>query len=312
MRVRIATCLALALSLSVGQAARADLLAFWNFNNTANDGDRLNTTVGVGNGAFQFMLDNNPNFDDGWYDQAEGRLYPSHDSFENYGGPDNGGFDPGALVDETAFSNGVGVPSEAVENAMFKAWINVSNLVGDGALSSSNPSAPTNDWGSFGGTTSNEPGTPFAGGSLVPIGSGNNGRSFTIEADLSGFEAIELSWAQRGTGTGYTSRQVAVSTDGVNFTNLNPALYGGTGGLGSSFAVQSVSFGSLLDNATTAYIRFTLNGAAVNGNGNNRFDNFVLEGTASIIEPPVVPEPGMMLVFGGLAVVFGAARKLRG
>ncbi len=311
MRVCITACLAVALSLSVAQAAKADLLAFWNFNNTrGDDADRLNANgFSGGDGGFDFMFDNNPNFDDGWYDQALERLYPSHDSFENYGGPDNGGFDPGALVDETAFPNGVGVPSPAVVDSMFKTWINVSDLVGDGSFT--NSSGGNNAWGSFAGTALNEPGTAFSGGSLSPIGSAQNGRSFTIEADLTGFEDIELSWAQRGTGTGYNSRQVAVSTDGVNFTDIPQASYGGSGTLSSTFTVQSADFGSLLDNATTAYIRFTLDGAT-STNGNNRFDNFVLEGTASVIEPPVVPEPGMMLVFGGLAVVFGAARRLRG
>jgi hypothetical protein len=268
--IAIAALLAVA-----GTASAQDLLAWWSFNNTNNDSDLLNST-GDDNARSNFghMLDNNDAFDDGFYD-GNTLLYPVSDGFF---------INPGLLIANPDPGPGFPNPSD------YGAAINVSNLVGDNFDSSTN-----NNWGSFSGTSSNRPdGGSFGGGSLAITGEGNNGNSFVIEADLSSFEDIELSWVNRGTSTGFDSRVVDVSTDGVNWTQI----YSDSGALTSSWSVESASAGDLLDFASTAFIRFTLDGAT-STNGNNRFDNIVLEG---------IPTPGTAALLG-LAGLAGMRRR---
>ena len=250
-------------------SASADLLAWWSFNNTNNDSDLTNAN-GDDNtrNNFGHMLDANTPFDDGFYDDTAGILYPVYD---------NSSIDPGALVDATAFQDQSGIPP----TSMFNAGIDVSGLAGDNFGTSTN-----NNWGTFGGTGTNRPVGTFGGGSLAITGSGNNGNSFTIVADLTGFQDISVSWANRGTSTGFDSRVVEVSTNGTDFNQI----FSDTGTLTSTWDVESASAGSALDDAATAFIRFTLDGATSTG-GNIRIDNIVLEGTA-------IPEPTSLALIG--------------
>lgn len=281
--MKMALCATVAVA-GLATAAQADLLAWWSFNNTANDNDLLNANGDGGSSPsnqFRHMIDNNDPFDDGFYDDQNGRLFPVADTFNAPGG------NPGALVAPAGYDPGVGVPNAA----NYGAYIDVSGLAGDNFTSGTN-----DNWGSFGGTSANMPGGSFAGGSLSVTGSGNNNRSFSIVADLSGWQNISVSWAQRGTSTGYSTREVEVSTDGVNFTSI----YAEAGVLGSSWIVETAAAGNLLDGASMAIIRFTLNGAS-STNGNNRFDNIVLEGT-------VIPAPAS-LALAGLGGLVAARRR---
>ncbi|MEM7622738.1 MAG: hypothetical protein AAF235_05995 [Planctomycetota bacterium] len=259
------------------------LLAWWSFNNTNNDSDLLNAT-GDDNGrsSFGHMLDNNNPFNDGYYDATNDLLYPVFDGF--------GGFDPGELINDAIVDSADAVPLPS----NFGAAIDVSGLVGDNFGASTD-----NNWGSFSGNSANAPdgGSTFGGGSLGITGSGNNGSSFEIVADLTGFSNIEISWANRGTSTGYNSRTVEVSTDGTNFTEI----FFDFATLSSSWQIESADAGDLLDGASNAIIRFTVDGAT-STNGNNRFDNIVLTGD-------VIPTPGTVaaLGLGGLM----AARRRR-
>lgn len=282
------------------QAQAQDLLAWWSFNNSNNDSDLTNAN-GDDNARSNFghMLDNNHAFDDGWYD-ADSTLFgivpqdptrrlllPVQDSFT---------INPGALISVT--DPGVGVPSLSGVGARIIA----DDLVGDNFASGT-----SDNWGSFSGTGTNRPdGGTFGGGTLSITGDGNNGSSFVIEADLGGdWEAIELTWANRGTSTGFASRIVDVSTDGVNWTQI----YSDSGTLSSTFTVESASAGTLLDGASTALIRFTIDGAT-STSGNNRFDNIQLLGTAATAAIPTPAAAGMgMVALCGLAVRrFGRGR----
>lgn len=247
-----------------------ELLSWWSFNNTNNDSDLINAN-GNDNARANFghSFDNNDPYDDGFYDQASGRLYGVGDTF-------NG--DPGALVGAAARDPGVGF----VDASAYGAWIDINGLNGDNFASGT-----SDNWGSFSGTGTNRPGTgTFAGGSLVMTGSGNNGSFFDIVADLSGWQDIEVSWANRGTSTGFSERVVLVSTDGVNFTNI----YQDLGALSSSWSVELADAGSLLDGASNAIIRFGISGAS-STNGNNRFDNIQLRGSA-------IPAPASIALLG--------------
>ncbi|MEN0110754.1 MAG: PEP-CTERM sorting domain-containing protein [Planctomycetota bacterium] len=150
---------------------------------------------------------------------------------------------------------------------------------------------------SFSGTSINDlSGT--TGGSIAiqnaPNG-GNNGSSILLDVDLSLFSDISISWAQRGTGTGFTSRELSYSTDGgATFTS-----FGFDGNLGS-FGYDPISFDlssvTALNGAADAVLAITVDGGSLTStSGNNRFDNILVSGT-------LIPEPGSaMLVLMGLA-----------
>ncbi|MGF1531344.1 MAG: PEP-CTERM sorting domain-containing protein [Puniceicoccaceae bacterium] len=153
---------------------------------------------------------------------------------------------------------------------------------------------------SFGGTTVNAQGGAPAGGSFSPQGgqdNENNGMYFDLNVDLGLWEGITVSWAQRGTSSGFTDRQFSYSVDGgVSFTDVGSD----TGALGSAFTLQSYDLTSVtaLNGASNTVFRVTLDGAT-GASGNNRFDNILVGGTQ-------IPEPSAtFLVLGaaGLAVL---------
>ncbi|MCP1167768.1 ExeM/NucH family extracellular endonuclease [Limimaricola litoreus] len=253
------------------------LLAWWSFNNTDNDGDLLNSTAADASARAQYghMLDNNA-FDDGFYDPAA----PLSGITPQLAGIDAlfpvTGAGAGALVSaDPSFGT---VP----DIAGYGAYIDVTGLEGDNFATDT-----THNWGSFNGTGLNRPEGSFGGGSLSVTGSGNNGAFFDIHADLSDWSNIDISWANRGTSSGFDSRTVSVSTDGgLTFVEA----YAATGGLTSNWTLATADAGSLLDGASDAVIRFSIDGATTSS-GNNRFDNIQLTGTTLGTPPEPEPEP---------------------
>jgi hypothetical protein len=143
------------------------------------------------------------------------------------------------------------------------------------------PAENNGDLGTFGGTTLNALFEDESGGALAVRGQNNNGRYIQFEFDASGYEDIDLSFAGRGTGTGFSSNQVSYSTDGESFTDLGDPYVSTQ----SSFELYEFDFGSALDNAATAYVRITFNGAT-SDTGNNRIDNVIISGTEGDFPPP--------------------------
>lgn len=131
---------------------------------------------------------------------------------------------------------------------------------------------------SFAGTSDNALGGYSSGGSLAPqgcSGESNNGMHIDLAVDTSGYGELVLSWAQRGTSTGFDSRTISYSADGgASFTTFETD----TGALGG-WGVVSHDFSSVaaLENNPDAVFRITLDGAT-SSSGNNRFDNILLEG----------------------------------
>ncbi len=155
---------------------------------------------------------------------------------------------------------------------------------------------------SFAGTTSNAQFGDPAGGALSPQGGvsdgvggfSNNGMQILIAVDTTGFSDINLSWAQRGTGTGFQSRAFAYSTNGGG--SFTPLAYTGESGTPStSFDVVSPNLTGItaLANNPNVVFRLTLSGAT-GSTGNNRFDNILVQG---------VPEPAT----AGLTLIAGLA-----
>lgn len=130
---------------------------------------------------------------------------------------------------------------------------------------------------------------------LQENGSGND--SFIqIEFSMTGQQNLNLSFATRGSSKGFNNGQWAFSTDGTNFTNFgnNTAKRVGWG--------QPASLNTNgLDNAASAFLRYTLSGAEKNGES-NRIDNLQLNASA-------IPEPTSLVLFGAALVTFWPRRR---
>lgn len=165
---------------------------------------------------------------------------------------------------------------------------------------------------SFSGSTLNAYNGALSGGSFSPAGGttnsslGNNGMYFDLAVDLSGYENPILSWAQRGTSTGFSSRVISWSIDGTTFTPFATD----TGTLSSTYAVVSYDFSAIdaIDGQSNVIFRVTLDGAT-SDSGNNRFDNLTVMASQST---SAVPEPSTFALIAtglGLAGFFGIRKK---
>jgi hypothetical protein len=180
-------------------------------------------------------------------------------------------------------------------SAELSAW--GSGDVSEGNLVGTNGGQPNSNFGTFSGTTLNDIRDPQVAGSAFTItGTGNDGHYFLLELD----DAIEdcvLSYATRGTSTGFNWHNFYYSTDdGATWTFLEEHAAVKT----STWALHTVNFGDVFANTSgheSNLIRF---GVREGGgtNGNNRFDNMKIEGT-------IVPEPATlaMLAMGALVLI---------
>ncbi len=122
----------------------------------------------------------------------------------------------------------------------------------------------------------------FAAGQTLSVQGGpdnsNNGSEIIIQVDTTDYLDIILSWAQRGTSTGFTSRQISWSVDGVSYQFFAED----SGVLSSAFQSRSFDFSAVaeLNNQAQVFFKITLDGAS-SASGNNRFDNLLVLGTAA-------------------------------
>ena len=128
---------------------------------------------------------------------------------------------------------------------------------------------------SFGGSTLNGVESEVAGGSFVPVNQSNNGNYFTLAVPTNGYSNIIISYATRGTATGFSSQAIYYSTDGVNF-NLMTTF---TGTNVTDWSVKNIDFSSIpaVNNNQNFMIRIVVSGAT-SASGNNRFDNIKILG----------------------------------
>lgn len=158
----------------------------------------------------------------------------------------------------------------------------------------------TNGAGSWSTATSGNQLTAF-GGSSLNLGSGfatattspaclavanttANGKAMVIAFSMSGLSNLVVSFATQRSGTGFTSQVWEYSTDATNWTLAQTIST-----INTSFTTQTLAAISALNNASTAYLRVTFNGAT-GGSGNNRIDNLQLNAIASA---PVVTSATM-------------------
>jgi predicted extracellular nuclease len=132
----------------------------------------------------------------------------------------------------------------------------------------------------FAGSTLDAAGFPAvtAGLSFDPIGLANNNNSFILNASTSGFQNIVLTYATRGTSTGFANHIVDYSTDGINYINFTTI----TGRTSTTFSLQTINFSAITaaNNNPNFKVRVIVNGAT-DANGNNRFDNIRIAGIAA-------------------------------
>jgi len=148
----------------------------------------------------------------------------------------------------------------------------------------------------FLGVSLNALGADPAGNALAPANSSSNGQSITISFDMTGLANLSVSYATRGTSTGFNSQSWAASVDGVNFVNIQQV----TGTTSSTWSVVTLPTITMLDGSAVAFLRITFQGAS-STSGNNRIDNLQLNAD-------VIPAPGAMALLG-VAGLIGSRRR---
>jgi len=130
---------------------------------------------------------------------------------------------------------------------------------------------------SFGGSTINAEGEDEAGGSISIQGGTdnvNNGSYLQFEISMEEKSNLQISYATRGTASGFSTQTWSWSTDGENFTDFGTIEDTNV----TDFYLVEANVPADVNGAETVYLRVTLDGATTT-NGNNRFDNikFVAE-----------------------------------
>jgi len=160
--------------------------------------------------------------------------------------------------------------------AQFGEQVGTAGLYADGSNGSSTWLQAT-ELNSFGGTTLNDPRpTPVAGQAYTLVAGTNfsaNGKSVVIKFSMTGYQNPILTFATRGSSTGFNIHQWAWSTDGTNFTNFGD----NTANTTSTWLTKTLDMSLIndLDGAAGVYLRLTVSGAS-SASGNNRLDNIVI------------------------------------
>jgi len=131
----------------------------------------------------------------------------------------------------------------------------------------------------------------------------NNGRNITFNLSTLGFSDIVVSFATQGTSTGFNSNQFQYSLDGITFVDFGSPYVPATvfGSVPVIFSLIGIA--GLNDNPNAAF-RIVFNGAT-SSTGNNRIDNFIVEGSTTTI-----PEPTTALLLAtGLTGLIGLKRR---
>ncbi len=144
---------------------------------------------------------------------------------------------------------------------------------------------------SFAGSEINMEDGDVSGGSISIQGgtdNANNGAYIQFEFSMANKESLEISYATRGTASGFTSQTWSWSTNGTDFTDFGTIEDTNV----TEFFLVEASAPADLDNAATAYLRVTLDGATTTS-GNNRFDN--IKFTAGILSTNSFDKLGLNL-----------------
>lgn len=150
----------------------------------------------------------------------------------------------------------------------------------------------------FGGSTINVLNSDAAGASLSLVSNAGNGSFIQFSFNASALTDIGVSFAVRGTATGFNSGQWSYSIDNSTYTDFGS----NTATTSTTFALISSGSTIGLNNTSTAFLRYTLDGAS-SVTGNNRIDN---------LQITAVPEPTTwaLIALGGTFVLWRLRRRL--
>jgi len=146
----------------------------------------------------------------------------------------------------------------------------------------------TGDTSAFAGSTINVLNADVAGGSLSLVNSTGNTSYIQANFSMTGLQDLIVTFATRGTSTGYDTGTWSYSTDGSTYTNFGP----NTASRVTTYALATVDFTGVagLANAASVSLRYTLDGCTT-ASGNNRIDNLQLNATP-------IPEPATLALLG--------------
>ena len=175
--------------------------------------------------------------------------------------------------------NNSGASNTAKVIASNPAW-GAGTLYADGTNGSDDlNNGPSPEINAFNGSTLNDPrDEAVATKDLAIVNTTANGKGVVFKFSTTGYQNLMLSYAQRGTATGFSSETWSYSTDGVNFTELQTL----TGTNVTTYTLREVSLSSVvaLNDAAVVYIRLSVDGCT-SGSGNNRIDNVVFRANMS-------------------------------
>ena len=165
----------------------------------------------------------------------------------------------------------------------------------DGAHGSStwiiSTNSTTNQVTGFAGTTTNaapgfatSTGSPAALGLLGGASTSANSNSLVFKLDMSGRKNLGVSYATRGSSTGFNTHTWSISTNASNWTQVSVQ----TGRNDTNYTAIALPVITNADNAANVYLRLTVTGATTSS-GNNRIDNVQLVASAYI--PPDTTAP---------------------
>jgi DNA/RNA endonuclease G (NUC1) len=149
----------------------------------------------------------------------------------------------------------------------------------------------TNQVTGFSGTTVNTaPGfatnttSPAALALLGGASTSANGNSIVFKLDMTGRKDLGVSYATRGTASGFTTHTWSVSTNASNWTEVSLQ----TGRTNGTFTAITLPVITNANGASNVFLRMTVTGAT-STSGNNRLDN--VQFTASSAAPPDTTPP---------------------
>ncbi|NDC76134.1 hypothetical protein EBZ70_12880 [bacterium] len=129
-----------------------------------------------------------------------------------------------------------------------------------------------------------------------------NGKSGVFKVSMTNYKDLSISFASIRTSSGFTSLAWEVSTNGTNWTSAGTLVSGTTAGtITTSWSVLSLSTITAVNNAATAYVRFTVSGATAQS-GNLKIDNVAFNAT-------LVPAPGAAALVGLAGLITSRRRK---
>ena len=159
----------------------------------------------------------------------------------------------------------------------------------------------------FAGSTINAIAPDAAGASLSLVAGGTaapfpgNQSSISTTVSTIGLKDPIITFATRGTSTGFNASAWSYSTDGISFT---PISNSSTATTSTTFALATVDLTgiSAVANQSSVIFRYAVDGAT-SSSGNNRIDNLQINATP-------VPEPATIALAGlGVLGIFASRRS---